>query len=108
LFVFWRSFRHDFGPFPSLLYRSVGQSTVAALIAGVITYIILQLLAPLLDQATFLGIFIQGLVAGLGGLATSILILRRLGNKELIEISHSFRRKFWRRAQPILPVAEEL
>ncbi len=108
LFVFWRSFRRDFGPFPPLLYRSVGQSTVAALVAGGVAYLILQLLAPLVDQTTGWGIFIQGLLAGLGGILAGIGVLRRFGNEELIEISHSFRRKFWRRAQPILPGAEEL
>lgn len=108
LIIFWRSFRRDFGAFPPLLYRSIGQSTVAALTAGTAAYLILQLLAPVFDQSTFWGIFNQGWWAGIGGIVVGVFILRRLGNEELTEISHSFRRKFWRRAQPVLPEAEEL
>lgn len=108
LIIFWRSFRRDFGAFPPILYRSAGQSVVAALAAGTASYLILQFLAPMLNQSSFWGIFIQGLLAGIGGIATAVLVLRRLGNEELTEISQSFRRKFWRRAQPVLPEAEEL
>ena len=42
---------------------------VAALAAGSATYLTLQWLARLVDMHTFLGIFIQGLTAGLAGLA---------------------------------------
>ena len=108
LFVFWRSFRRDFGPFPPRLYRSIGQSTIAALAAGGVAYLILQLLAPLLDQTTGWGIFIQGLLAGLGGISAGARVLRRLGNEEIIEVGRLLSHKFWRRAQPIIPATEEL
>ncbi|MBI2100711.1 MAG: hypothetical protein HYT47_01695 [Candidatus Vogelbacteria bacterium] len=107
LFIFWRSSRRDFGAFPPLLYRSLGQSAAAALAAGGAAYLILQLLAPVFDQRTFWGIFNQGWWAGVGGISAGFLVLRQLANEELMEISHSFRHKFWRRAQPI-PPAEEL
>ncbi|MBI4136314.1 MAG: hypothetical protein HY481_02090 [Candidatus Vogelbacteria bacterium] len=108
LTIFWRSFRRDFGAFPPLLYRSVGQSALAALAAGGGAYLILQLLAPVLVQSTFWGIFNQGWLAGVGGIAAAVFVLRRLGNEEMTEISRSFRKKFWQRAQPVLPAAEEL
>ncbi len=108
LFIFWHSFRRDFGPFPKRLYRSLGQSIISSLVIGGTAYLILQLLASELDQATFVGIFAQGLLAGLGGIGAGILVLRWLGSEELSKISQSFQHKFWRRAQPILPVADEL
>jgi putative peptidoglycan lipid II flippase len=108
LFVFWRSFRRDFGSFPPLLYRSLTQSTIASFVAGVVAYLILQFLTPFLNQATLFGIFIQGLLAGLGGIGVGVFILRRLGNEEIIEISRALKKKLWQRAQPILPAVEEL
>ncbi|MEK7621639.1 MAG: lipid II flippase MurJ [Patescibacteria group bacterium] len=108
LIVFWRSFHRDFGALPPLLYRSLGQSGVAAFVAGLAAYLILQLLAPLLDQTTFLGILIQGVLAGLGGILAGILALRSLGNQEIIEITRSLKHKLWHRSPPILPAPEEL
>ncbi len=109
LIIFWLSFRRDFGSFPNLLYRSLGQVAVAALGAAAVAYLLLQLLAPVVDQTTFWGIFSQGWWSGLGGLAAAVVILRALGNEELIELSRSWRRRFWRRAaKTVLPEVEEL
>lgn len=108
LVLFWRSFRHDFGSFPKRLYQSLGQSASSSLVMGGTAYLILQLLAPVLDQTTFLGIFAQGLFAGLGGIGAGWCVLWWLGNEELVRITHLFRHKFWRRTQPILPAADEL
>ena len=108
LIIFWRSFRRDFGPFPKLFYRSLGQVAAAALGAAGAAYFLLQILAPSLDQSAFWGIFNQGWLAGVGGIAAAVFILRRLGNEEMTEISRSFRHKFWQRAAPVLPATEEL
>jgi len=61
----------------------------------------------LLDLNTFWGIFTQGLIAGLLGLAVLWLVLKYFGNKELTEIEESLGQKFWR-SQPIAPEPEGL
>ena len=106
--ILWRSFRRDFGSFPPLLSKSFWQTAAAALAAAAATYLLLQLLAPVFNQATFWGIFNQGLLAGLGGLLIDFLILRWFNNEEMIEISRSLQRQFWRRAKPILPPPADL
>ncbi|MBI2097445.1 MAG: hypothetical protein HYT46_00710 [Candidatus Vogelbacteria bacterium] len=108
LLIFWLFFHRDFGSWPALVYRSIRQSAVAALGAAAAAYLLLQILAPVFDQSTFWGIFLQGLIAGLGGILTAVFILRRLGNEEAAAISRSLGRRFWRRLSPILPEAEEL
>lgn len=106
--IFWRSFRRDFGSFPPALYRSFWQSAAAALLAAAASYLLLQILAPFVDQSTGRGIFLQGFLAGLGGIVTGWFVSRWLGNEELREISRALKQKFWRRAAPVLPPAGEL
>ncbi|MEK7553033.1 MAG: lipid II flippase MurJ [Patescibacteria group bacterium] len=108
LLILWGSFLFDFGSFPTKLHRSLGQSSAAALVAGGGAYLVLQLLALVVDQTTFFGIFIQGFSAGLVGILIGAIVLWRFNNEEIIEIGRSLRQKFWRRARPILSVTEEL
>jgi len=108
LFVLWRSFRKDFGAFPPILAKSFWQSSATALSAATASYLLLQVFAPVFDQTTFWGIFGQGFLAGLGGIFVGIIMLLKLKNEEVIEISRSLKQKFWRRAKPILPTTNEL
>ena len=105
--LFWWFFQKDFGHFPKVVDRAVGQSVIGSLIAGLVSYQTLNWLAPLLDLNTFWGIFTQGLIAGLLGLAVLWLVLKYFGNKELTEIEESLGQKFWR-SQPIAPEPEGL
>ena len=45
-----------------------------SIIAGLLAYGSLQILAPLVDMHTFFGIFIQGFIAGIIGLLTYIIL----------------------------------
>ena len=108
LIVLWHSFRRDFGSFPPLLSKSFWQTVAAALAAGAAAYLLLQWLAPIFNQATFWGIFNQGLLAGLGGILIDLVVLQWFNNEEMLEISRSLKRQFWRRARPILPAPDEL
>ncbi len=105
--LFWFFFQKDFGRFPKVVDRALGQSVIGSLVAGLVSYQSLFWLAPLLDQNTFLGIFTQGLIAGLLGLSVLVLVLKYFGNKEISEIEQSLKRKFWRSA-PIAPEPEGL
>ena len=45
-----------------------------SLFAGFLAYLSLQILAPLVDMHTFLGIFIQGFIAGIIGLISYVIL----------------------------------
>ncbi|MFZ5391163.1 MAG: murein biosynthesis integral membrane protein MurJ, partial [Patescibacteria group bacterium] len=47
----------------------------AAFLAGSVAYLVLQLMAPLVDMRTFMGIFSQGLAAGLSGLIVYVTLV---------------------------------
>lgn len=68
-----------------------------SLVAGAVVYLILRLMADLVDMTTFLGIFLQGLVAGVSG-AILYLGLSFLSNAEEVLVVKSWLGKF---LQPI-------
>ncbi len=105
--LLWIFFQRDFGRFPKVVDRALGQSVVGSLVAGIVSYQALNWLAPLLNLNTFVGIFIQGLVAGLLGLAVLYLLLKYFNNKELAELEKSLKQKFWC-AEVIAPEPEGL
>jgi hypothetical protein len=54
------------------------------------------MLAPLFSMHTFWGVFLQGLLAGLGGILAGLLVLFCLGSRELGALVSALRKKFWK------------
>lgn len=69
----------------SVIFRSLMKISANALVAGFVVYTSLHYLANLVDMHTFVGIFVQGVGAGLLGLLT-YLILSILFKLEEVEI----------------------
>lgn len=100
-------FRKRFGRFLSPVKETLMHGSFASIIAGVVTYEFLEVLGLYLDLNTFLGIFTQGLVAGIAGLITWWLILELMGNEEIRDVRTALHRKFWK-AGVIIPDKEEI
>ena len=77
------------------ILRTSNQTFWSALAGGMAAYYLLNFLGPYLPLRTLAGIFSQGLLAGLGGLAVDLLLLWFLGSQELKELTQAFRHKFW-------------
>lgn len=92
--------RREFPSISSGVKRAFLHSFAASVFLGFVSYHALQVFALFLDQGTFLGIFLQGLLAGLVGLVAWVFLLRVLQNRELEEVHSALRHKFWR-AKPI-------
>jgi hypothetical protein len=60
-----------------------------------------------LSLRTLTGIFTQGLLAGLGGLALNLLCLWLFGNQELKELIKALHHKFWQ-GETLIPEQAEL
>ncbi len=58
----------------SLIFSSLFKISFNSLFAGFLAYLSLQILAPLVNMHTFLGIFIQGFLAGIIGLISYIIL----------------------------------
>ncbi|MBI5400495.1 MAG: hypothetical protein HZB12_00025 [Candidatus Yonathbacteria bacterium] len=100
-------FRKRFGRFLSPVKDTLVHGSFAALVSGIVAYEFLEVLGLYLNLNTFVGIFLQGLVAGIAGLLTWWLILELMGNEEICEVRTALHRKFWK-AGVIIPDKEEI
>lgn len=94
--AFWIMFQRDFSSFSHALYKTFFQSLSSAILMGFTAHTFLRVFNDLFNTNTFLGIFSQGLFAGIVGIATGVIMLILLGNKEITEVWKSLHSKFWR------------
>lgn len=71
------------------------QATIAAFAGGITTYGTLRFIVDGVNQETFLGILLQGLVAGIVGVLTVVVVYHLCRSRELVEISASFKSKLF-------------
>jgi len=83
----------------SLLWRLLWQSVVAGMTGGVIAYGVLRFLVDGINQDTFLGILLQGFIAGVAGLVSVVTVYHLCRSPELREIFKSFDIRLSRRPQ---------
>lgn len=76
-----------------LIFSSLLKISANAIVAAIVAYIALQVLAPLVNMKTGLGIFLQGFGAGILGLITYLLLGIMLGLDELRNV-RKLSRKF--------------
>ncbi len=69
---------------------------VSAVVMGVTGYFILNISAGGINQNTFLGIFIQGLIAGVISLIAGGMVLKVLKNTDLEDFLKSITKRFWK------------
>ncbi len=78
----------------SALCAPTFRSVTASLFGGYVAYAILNYYVIGIETDTLLPLFIQGLLAGIGGLSGVILVHHLLGSEELREIFATLKRKF--------------
>lgn len=105
--LLWHYFQKSFEPFSAEMRRSLWQSAAGAVVAGFVAYEGLILFGYWLDLGSGLGIFLQGLLAGILGIAAGVLTLWLLGNKELEEMWQAFRERYWHVAVEAIGPAEQ-
>jgi putative peptidoglycan lipid II flippase len=95
LLLLWWVFEKKIGSVFGRVHDTVIHSIGAGILGGAISYLMLNILSPLLDTETLVGIFSQGFIAGIVGIAANILFLKLLRNKEAEEILGTLKRKIW-------------
>jgi putative peptidoglycan lipid II flippase len=83
------------------------QSVGSSFFIGTISYLSLNFLSPIFGTVTFWGVFLQGAISGVLGIAAGVLILYLLKNEELTELIQTFKTKF-STSKVVLAPAEEL
>lgn len=80
------------------LGRQILNATFAAIFGGIGAYAALQFLVDGLNVETFLGIFLQGLLAGMFGFVGVVIAYFMVGSPELREIGRALNRRLFRAA----------
>lgn len=94
--IHWYAFESEYPMYSHTVLATLFQTTGASLIMGYVSYKALALFAPILNLDTVLGIFTQGLFAGLCGIIAWVLVLALLKSKELAQVWETFHKKIWR------------
>lgn len=107
IFLCW-IFQKDFGKIWPSVKKTFFQVILSSVLMGAVAYFSSNVLDKIFDIKTFVGIFFQGFVSALFGLAVWYAVLRSAGNRELIEITEALKKKFWKEPQVVVPEPEEL
>ena len=95
--ILWAYFEKEFNGFTQGIYKTLIQSFFASLALGFTSYSSLGPLGRIFDTSTTLGLFSQGLFAGLAGILMALLILIVFRSPELYLVRDSLTERFWKR-----------
>ena len=107
VFLLWSFFKKIFTDFCGEVYRSFLEIIFVSVIIGSTSYIFLGILDDVFDINTFLGVFMQGFLAGIFGLFSGFFTFKLLKNAEFQELALSLKNRLPKK-KPIAPEIEEL
>ncbi len=105
LVLHWFDFERRFSGFSKPVFRTLFDAFSASIIMGFVTHEMLGVFDNVFDLEKLHGVFLQGFLSGLIGIASAVLVLILLKNRELAEVWRTLHKKFWR-AKIIAPDAE--
>ena len=105
MIVLWLAFQKDFAGFSKNVLKTFFQVLSAALVMGFVSYNFLNIFDNVFDLTTTFGIFMQGFLSGIMGIAVGVALLYFFNSQELGEIWQTLHKKIWR-AKVIVPDAE--
>jgi putative peptidoglycan lipid II flippase len=107
-FLIWIMFKKDFLYNNKInIFKGFIESLTSAIVMGIVAYIFLGVFSNMFNLDTGKGIFLQGFLSGIIGIASGVSVLFILKNKELFDIIHALKNKFWRN-RVIAPEQTEL
>ncbi len=96
LILHWVMFHEDFKDFTRPVMRTLYQCLGATIIMGYVAHIFLNILDDIFDINTTMGIFSQGLFAGLAGIIAGVIVLKLLKSEELKEVWGTLHKRIWK------------
>lgn len=103
----WIFVKRDFMPKESFITKTFFQSLGASFFLGLVSYISLNILSPIFGTTTFWGVFLQGFISGILGIAVAIIVLYLLKSEELKDLTQTLHTRFWK-SKIVAPMQEGL
>ncbi|MEK7634834.1 MAG: lipid II flippase MurJ [Patescibacteria group bacterium] len=94
--VLWTLFQKDFKGFSKKVMKTFFQIFTASSVMGFVAYNLLNIFDKVFDLDTMLGIFMQGFLAGLGGIFAGVLVLCLFKNEELKDVWNTLHKKIFK------------
>ena len=92
----WYGLEKEFRGFSKGILRTFLDCLGASVVMALVAYVSLRVFAQFLDTTTFLGILLQGALAGLVASVAGTAVLVALKNRELAEVWNAIHQKFWK------------
>ncbi len=92
----WFFVKRDFMQNETFISKTFFQSLGASFFMGFTAYLSLNILSPIFGTTTLWGVFLQGFISGILGIAVGILVLHLLKSEELKELTQTLRTNFWK------------
>ena len=105
--IYWFYFARRFPTFSPVVSRTFFEIFSTSVIMGFVAYRSLNVFDKIFDLNTLSGIFFQGFLSGLIGIAVGLIVLILLKNKEIKEVWVTLHHKIWK-AKIIAPEPESL
>ena len=105
--IYWFYFARRFPTFSPVVSRTFFEIFSTSVIMGFVAYRALNVFDKIFDLNTLPGIFFQGFLSGLIGIAVGLVVLILLKNKEIKEVWATLHHKIWK-AKIIAPEPESL
>jgi peptidoglycan biosynthesis protein MviN/MurJ (putative lipid II flippase) len=106
--LFFFIFERDFKKFWCEIKTPLFQSFSASVLVGFGAYIGLNIFDNFFNLDRLSGVFFQGLLAGILGLAVGAVVLHILGSKELVEVGKTLHRRVWKAKEVVVPDQMEI
>lgn len=103
LILLYRSFTKEFGGVFNRLRKILIQALIASVVMGLVSYFSLYYLSFMAEKDTGIGIFLQGLIAGIIGIFTWFMVLVLIGNREIKAVWRTVHSKIWK-TKPLVEV----
>jgi len=94
--VHWYSFEKEFKNFSKEVLPTLFQAFGVSVIMGAAAYVGLNIFASFYNPISLIGIFLQGLLAGLFAILVGVVVFHALGSRELGEVWFSIKSRFWK------------
>jgi putative peptidoglycan lipid II flippase len=99
----WWDFHHEFPSYSRRVFRTAFEITGASFIMGYVTYVCLNFFGMTAVNTTHtFGIFLQGFLSGLVGIAAGIVVLLLLKNEEIQEVWKTLHGKIFKPKQVVV------
>ena len=105
LIIHWIDFGRQFPEFSKPILKTLFHTLSSSIIMGFMAYQSLNIFDNVFNLNTLPGIFLQGLLSGIIGIVSAVIVLILLRNVELVEVWNILHKKIWK-ATPLPPDAE--